>query len=158
MTEMKKITIPREKWLRGPYSVDQNGTVVSCLLDNNGKRCCVGHIIGQHGVVGDLLLEKQVAHQLSELPQSLRWLAKEVKDPCFGPMISSDDGQKLYTTNDDTALNDEQKEANIRAVCARHGLDVKFTGPRLPVVDGIEVRYEDKVVEDEISEKTSPTV
>lgn len=119
---MIKITIPREKWLRGEVSWrklwDGRLQNISSLLNKDGMQCCVGHMLRQLGVPNDSLFEKSTAAAIYSLPPTARWL--------IGPNGNSSDALDLYRLNDSTETSDEEKEKRIIEIAAQHGLDVEF--------------------------------
>ena len=106
-----KITIEREKWLRG--------TGEGMLLDPKQKKmCCVGFFAL---ALGYSKKEIEGHGQLSELSQEklegMRW-CKSARD--------KSDLVKLYGANDTLQTSDAQKEKSIKRLFKRHKVEVDF--------------------------------
>jgi hypothetical protein len=108
VAERLKFIVWRGKWLRGTK-------YEGCLLDSDGRRCCLGHLGRDVGIAdGQIFGEALPANvtsplwpsQLSKGPGSLEWDAANI--------------------NDDTEISDERREYLLTERFAREGIDVEF--------------------------------
>jgi hypothetical protein len=110
---MAKYIVDRRTWYRG-MTDDGN----SLLLRSDGKRCCIGFVGQQCGIVDEELLNKGTVYKA---PSALwpDWM-KESKIN-FGTDIAL-----AYETNDTVRLTDESREAILKKIFARNGDEIEF--------------------------------
>lgn len=116
MPKRQKLIIDREEWLRG----DEDH---SMLLDNEGKRCCVGIYLKSCGVDDEVMLYTPDVESLVELhheilPEPARWMFGEDGDV---PKLID-----LYKDNDSGELGDCEREQVITEKFAAYGVEVSF--------------------------------
>lgn len=111
-----RFTVPLKEWLRG------KGGPGSALLKGDGKRCCIGHVGQQCGVPDKRLLGKSKVHDIGDsrflFPAWMREVRAEGYAIC--------DIETAYTVNDDRDISDEQREAKLKEIFARHGDEIEF--------------------------------
>jgi len=117
----REFVVQRSKWLRG-------GKPHTFLLDGNGHMCCLGFVAAQCGVADNALrgvgaprdIEvEDVYRQLQGV--LIRQLATRVTD-----WTDSALADEAMTINDDSALTDAEREAQLTALFADHGYALRF--------------------------------
>jgi len=105
-----KFIVERKTWFRG------KGAEESRLLRNDGTRCCIGFVGKQCGVTDEEMLNRSVIKRVSEpgLKGFPEWMYE---------MRKIDDA---YTWNDTTDYTDQEREARLIAVFAKHGDEIEF--------------------------------
>lgn len=135
-TKNQVLVIDRTRWLRGVYGnptghVQSDGDTSKLYRKHDRRMCCLGFYLRSCGCkVGDII-GRSKPNDLDALPNQAHWLVQKWGEQDY-----------LINKNDNTYMSDEVREKEITAVFARNGVTVKFTGPRLPKVNGKEVRYE----------------
>lgn len=137
-----KTIVDRRKWLRGPYALSKCGQATSYLLDVHGMKCCLGFRLDQDGVPSEALVGGRTpGHVYNNSSFSKEtWLVDIADDGVFD---SSGEAHKAMEANDNQSLTDEEREEIIKNIFEKNGEEIEFVGPRLPIVNGIEVRYEE---------------
>lgn len=136
MNEKIKTVVDRRTWLRGPYALGG----VSVLLNEDGMRCCLGFRLALAGLSNDALAGQHEPGDFADFTGMPPWLTQREED--YGAS-TSDVAYQAMSYNDDTDIDDAERERLITDIFARNGEEIEFVGPRLPKVDGREVRYED---------------
>lgn len=115
-----KLVIDRSKWLRG------EGSKSSFLLRfGDQKMCCLGFYLKACGLEDADILQTAAPHNLGVLNKSPDWLLKPAKSSMSYPQPSTDCG-KLMEINDQSDIADDAKEKEIKAVFAKHDVEVEF--------------------------------
>lgn len=119
---MHEFEIDRKKWLRNSKR--------SCLLNDEGKQCCVGHYLTSLGVPNTDLKYRALADGIADLPDTARWLTE---DNVFGTKFSSKAANTLYGLNDQVSddffkFDNEVQEALVQQIFAENGVIVTFKG------------------------------
>lgn len=107
----KSFTVDRATWLRGS---------VGSLLEDDGRRCCVGFLAKEMGYSDDEMRSMPV---LGDVTRTELGLPPELRTCNW----SSGDGD-IYGANDDDALSDTDREAKLTELFAGIGVEVKFVG------------------------------
>lgn len=141
-----KTIVDRRKWLRGIYA---DGGQKSFLLNNQGMMCCLGFRAKVRGLKDEDIRELGEPSSLYNVgniePDQIEkdsWLVFKDED-IEGLFCSSTEAAYAMRINDDESLTDEEREKEIIEIFNHNGEEIEFVGPRLPIVDGKEVRYED---------------
>jgi hypothetical protein len=120
--ERQTLVIDREVWLRGdPF--------LSKLLDDRGKRCCVGIYLQSCGMADEVLRDMRSVDGLvatygdEVLPERARWMYDGRDVPKWN---------RIYNRNDATGVDEDKREADIAAKFAAYGVDVTFINSRSP--------------------------
>jgi hypothetical protein len=119
LEEVMKFTVVESKWLRGG-----KGGPLSMLLNNRGDQCCMGFFAEACGVPRSALLEscyfssKAVVPHYDLIPEPLR--------PQGDIRVHGDVALKIYLTNDDIRISDEERKQNLTALFAEAGIEVDF--------------------------------
>lgn len=119
MTDRVHFVVYRDKWIRG-------GNFESCLLDTDtGCRCCLGHLARDVGI-GD----NEIKHAVMpyEAPSDL-WPASLV--PHYQDCLAWD----AANTNDNTEIDDAERERRLTERFARDGIEVEFRDGPGPAED-----------------------
>lgn len=115
-----KFTIERDKWLRGNESN-------SCLLNDRGKRCCLGFFGQACGLTDNQLLSKSAPGNVGMIGSD-EWnrtmFLKTGED--FVPYLHSMEANMLMRINDGTKYTDEERERLIIEEFAKLGIEVEF--------------------------------
>ena len=116
------LTIQRSKWLRGN---DGDG---SCLLDNDGKMCCLGFYAKALGAEDSQIFAVTIPQDCDSPERE-----KIFSERSGGRWILSEDGAgdshdavELIVQNDSNYLTEEEREWSIQELFARHGVEVVF--------------------------------
>jgi hypothetical protein len=141
-----KTIVDRKKWLRGPYLLHIN----SCLLNTDvNMMCCLGFRAKTLGLTDEEIEGVAEPCYLDKVDSRLEvdsWLLKTLagQDTRYSQnYISSADACKAMETNDSLELTDEEREKIITEIFNRNDEEIEFVGPRLPIVNGKEVKYEE---------------
>jgi hypothetical protein len=132
VTERIKFTVWRDKWLRG----DPKN---SCLLNDQGCRCCLG-FLGQEVDIADrhqlsVGLPHEVSYQSADAAK--KWPvglleATDADDDSSEHFRESTVCNSIVHINDNKRLTDEERETKLTEQFASVGIDVEFrdgTGP-----------------------------
>lgn len=118
---MKTIVIDRAQWLL-PTDAVQN-IQNSCLLDSDGKMCCLGFVALQLAGAE----KKHILHYGS--PASTPWLAwPQVLKPYLTDAPNSPLATALMAINDNVAVSREEREFAIGNKFREAGIEVEFEG------------------------------
>lgn len=115
--DVKTFTVKRSEWLRG-FNIN------SCLLNEDGKMCCLGFYARACG------LRKQDILDMSDPEQCTS--VKNKKWNTF--LIDDDDGSddnsqycwELMEANDDKNLSDKKREKKLTSTFKKAGVKVEF--------------------------------
>jgi len=112
-----KLIIDRKRWLRG-------GGNDSCLLDGEGRMCCLGFYGIALGFSGEEILEKPEPNNLNESDGFIdrrwpEWLVDRRR-------YNTKDCVLLMRTNDNKDLSDGEREDQIREIFMRNGIEVSY--------------------------------
>lgn len=119
MSEIKVFTVYRDSWLRG--------TTAGVLLDEDGRRCCVGFYARQAYHSPDSRL-RHVADMESLSDQYADGNRKV-------SMLNDDENfcqEEIYSTNDTRRINDDAREAQLTEAFANLGITVHFVDGKEP--------------------------
>lgn len=136
-TKNQVLVIDRTRWLRGVYGnpdghAQSDGDTSKLYRKHDRRMCCLGFYLRSCGCkVGDIV-NLGTPSDLGAVPNQAAWLINKPQEQDW-----------LIAKNDTTAhMDDATREKAIVDGFARNGVTVKFTGPRLPKINGKEVRYE----------------
>lgn len=119
----RKLVIDRARWFRGK-GADDSRLLRSC----DGRMCCLGIYLEACGVPSDALENTPYpsTYRLRPfIPAEAQWLlARDSRNP------TSSDAIDLATTNDRTSIKARTREERIRAMFAKHDVEVVFVGGR----------------------------
>ncbi len=115
---MKKFTIKRKEWLRGKKE-NGNHLLGSCLLDANGRKCCLGFYALKKGFNKKTIIDIQM---LSELPNA----KKNFPEFCGKKASDSRLASELVCINDNCKTSDAFKEKKIKEKFGKIGVEVNF--------------------------------
>lgn len=106
---IKSLVISRKKWLRG--------TGVGRLLDAQGKMCCLGFACLAAGVPKTYIQESGMP---SDVAGNIPLLSRHRRDSALS--------RSAAPINDDTLLNDAEREAQLTKLFAqkRYGVRLRF--------------------------------
>lgn len=115
---IKSFTIDRKIWLRGV------GSEKSMLMDEDGKKCCLG-IYGTACGISDvnLLGKRDPAHEGGRIKGFGSWLFKKASNSDYWV---SEACRQLMCDNDNVSLIQSRREALIKAGFAKAGIKVRF--------------------------------
>lgn len=118
-----KYTIDRTKWLRG------EGSMVSDLLREDGKMCCLGQIAKQCGLKPKELRNTASPMSLDQKPaekfrKALPWLLKV--DKVDAEFENTHICGVAMEVNDREKLSDAKREARLTAIFAKRGIELEF--------------------------------
>lgn len=119
MSERIKFTVYRDTWLRG------RSTASSSLLDESGMRCCLGHLardLGAEDSAIDGACTPRGALGSVNWPPFLLTTPQRASEA----IRNSADAFALMGINDDVALSDTEREAQLTSRFAENGVDVEF--------------------------------
>lgn len=111
MKKVTEFTVERDHWLRGT----DNGW----LLNYKGDRCCVGFYAQACGLDDEAIMGCG----------PLREAAHDSTDPVQKAIFKLDDTktmQTIYFTNDNSFLDDEERERKLTRLFKRLGIKVNF--------------------------------
>ena len=104
---MTKITIDRQRWLRG------EGYELSRLLRSSDKKmCCFGFLCKQAGLEDKQILDKDTLHSVFMGPNSFNNEEQWVRN--------------AYAINDSTTISDEQRELILTGMFKANGFELEF--------------------------------
>jgi hypothetical protein len=126
---MKQLVIDRSRWLRG--NPDD-----SCLLDRNGKMCCLGFYLKSCGAADVELLEAGSPACLTHHPRPAKWLVVNVArdDLHEATQLDSNRCTALMQVNDSVEWTDENREREIAHLFHRQGIEVEFVDGSVPPI------------------------
>lgn len=127
---MKTLVIDRSRWLRG--NPDE-----SCLLDRDGRMCCLGFYLRSCGAdESDIFEIGSPAGIAYEAPQEAGWLLTRLSRDDVHEATRADSSRctALMTVNDDATWTDEQREREIAHLFSRQGIDVVFVDEASPPI------------------------
>ena len=114
--KLTKVVVKRSKWLRG-------NPVRSVLLNESGRMCCLGFACLAAGVPKTAIEEVEMPAGIDrELPPSLDKLIREDYGRGYDTPIST----QLAATNDSFTLQPKEREAQIKALGVKAGIDFSF--------------------------------
>jgi len=109
-----EFVVQRSKWLRGR---DQH----AFLLNGNGYMCCLGFVALQSGLaehdIAGRLLPSELGHDVAQLVVNL------LVDTWSEDTDLSIDASAI---NDDDAIDDAEREAQLTVLFAEHGFALRF--------------------------------
>jgi hypothetical protein len=121
-----EFVVQRSKWLRGK----EDGTV---LLDQHGCMCCLGFVAKQCGVTDYNLLDSGLPSSmgLSEGDEDAQRIGGVLLTPqryssSPGSWRDADLVEVAVEINDSTTLTDDEREARLTALFAKHGYTLRF--------------------------------
>jgi hypothetical protein len=115
--DVDSFVVERSKWLRG----SPNG----CLLNNEGKMCCLGFYARACGFEPEDIRNVNSPFTLVYQDQ-FNWDTKLlVSDPHFG-RTSSESCKDAITTNDSEEIADPEREADLTDTFNQMGVTVTF--------------------------------
>ena len=115
---MKQFTIIREMWLRGDDG-DQ-----TFLLDDMGRRCCLGFYLQACGLTDEELQDVAVPAEVKPgLPEEARWL-RSVEHEGPGKQVTRD--SLLMEANDGSSVPEDVREESIVELFKEQGIEVLF--------------------------------
>lgn len=106
-----RFTVFRDKWITGDH-------YSSCLLRDDGKRCCLGHLARALGASDEDI-------RPFAAPGST-WRAVNWPPCLLGKNRSSALAFDLMGINDNEALSLSERERKLTALFAANGIDVEF--------------------------------
>lgn len=125
---MKRLTIDRSRWLRGPLLGSKND--YSCLLRRGDMRmCCLGFLAVDCGIPKEDLLEVASPAATSKAHRRL-WPEGTLVPNSFGELENSLLMEKLMAANDDAGTDEAFREKRIQELFSLIGYEVVFVdGP-----------------------------
>ncbi len=122
---MIKLKIDRSKWARGGIKGDAK------LLNSQGNMCCLGFACLAAGVPEDDIKWQDVPGDLAseyksddDIPDGLHsFLFQDDETGSWKNNCLVDDAVGV---NDDTKINDEEREEKLKPILAKLGFDVEF--------------------------------
>ena len=134
--DVKSFVVDRETWYRG------KGAGKSCLLNTNGKLCCLGFYARSCGVEDRLMRNIGDPNNLVEMldgektifdikvnhvnrKANVLWETKLVHNK-----KNSDICNKLMTVNDSETFDTFEREKKLTALFKKIGIKVKFVGEK----------------------------
>lgn len=112
---MKKLVIDRSKWLRGESP--------SYLLTNDGSMCCLGFWCKSQGIEDDAIIHRGLPTAIS--PRDLIKAGVTDMEPFLGvnrPWM----WDMFASINDDTSINDSERETKLEKLFNNIGYTVEF--------------------------------
>lgn len=134
-----KTIVDRKRWFRGPYTLYENSFL---LNPSTGMMCCLGFRAKATGLKDEDIAGVAMPANLNCIRSRLQidsWLLVQE----FGRFSSSTDAFQAMEVNDRLHSTDEEREKIITEIFNANGEEIEFVGPRLPIVNGKEVRYEE---------------
>jgi hypothetical protein len=124
---IKRFVVSRAKWLRGDPDASK-------MLDHFGASCCLGHVCEQLGVPRrDLYcygFPSELARGWHALTSGFLTERRErfEEDGCQQTdYVDSDLASQAIEINDNSEIDDAQREAELSALFALHGYTLEFT-------------------------------
>jgi len=118
MSDLVKVTVRRNKWLRG-----ENYDVTRLLRPSDGKMCCLGFACLALGETEDSILDVSHPVTVSERHQrSVGNLTSFINNDWEHPK-PVDEAMRI---NDLKDLDDKERETEITKLLAQVGLDMEF--------------------------------
>ena len=125
---MTRYTIDRRTWIRGIKSSES-----LLLRSKDGMQCCLGFICEQMGVKREAMLDVSSPHglfgiiptmefSLATIPQEMRVLVT-VDDVVITNTLLT---MKAMQINDSTSMDDSEREADLKALFAKHDIELVF--------------------------------
>lgn len=114
--------INRKKWRAGDYGKHAIGKGETELLNVDGYMCCLGQMEKQLGAKKDLLLNLFEPYEITSNEESMCNILSEV--PGQNSKLSS----KAMTINDNERITNEEREARLIKLFAKHGVKLEFVG------------------------------
>jgi len=105
-----RLTIVRKRWHRGKVASKASG-----LQMQNGKMCCLGFLckaLGKEGLKG-----KMMPYDIDDTKGLPKWLLKSGMDH---------DVEEAARINDDGGIAEEDREAHVKRIFAKHKIQVRF--------------------------------
>ena len=117
--DVKSFTISRSKWLRG--------TNDTCLLNAEGKMCCLGFYALACFLQEKDIFERFTPEEIYDVKQMWdSFLVCEHPANDGGGLVNSKTCTHLMDTNDGLTSTDDEKEKEIVALFKSQGVDVTF--------------------------------
>ena len=118
-----KLTIDRQKWLRGEGSED------SFLLRHDGKMCCLGFYslacgLKPENIEGMSTVDEAIDKNGLCQPNEVAWLID--RNNSKRVFNSSAIANTLMCVNDDVEVRDARREDSIAEIFAEYGVEVEF--------------------------------
>lgn len=118
-----KFTINRSNWRCGSIGPHLHGKGETCMLNQFGQMCCLGHIGRQLGYTPVKMLKKSDPADVPD-ETSDDILRKKLE----GVWKNTELAEEAISINDDESLTDEVREEALIALFAAHGHEIEFTG------------------------------
>lgn len=123
-------TIDREKWLRGGLSPIASATPIPLLLDDQGRRCCLGFYAQACGLSDEQLANVSDPSEVGgvgqgAIPSEMNWLVRH--DRFRDEVRPSDACNELTWTNDSPYTGPDQREREVARLFEERGITVEFT-------------------------------
>lgn len=128
------VTIDRSKWRCGGNKLpSMRGKGQTCLLNNEGFKCCLGSYGEALGIDPQLIKHRHTPGNLIEILVKAAakipdGLLKLILEPHTGEWSNSDYACQAMSINDRDTLTDSEREQKLIALAARHGDEWKFVG------------------------------
>lgn len=119
--QIKKFTVDRRTWLRG-----EGGVSSKLMRSSDGKMCCLGFLGEACGLTKTALRDNGDFTDLSrpliaEIPQELVKRGDHV-----GLYSNTEIATQLMNLNDETGIDDIERERSLTCIFAQIGLTVEF--------------------------------
>lgn len=119
---MNNFTIKRSEWLRG------NPNTAS-LLDRYNNKCCLGFFSLACGLTKNQI--DRLTHPSQVIEENLELKPEVYPDWVLAKTFhnsirNSSDINSLIKINDDTEINDSEREEKIKEIFAKHNITVEF--------------------------------
>lgn len=114
--DMKTFTINRSSWLRAS-TVETLGS--PSLLDENGNKCCLGFVCSQILKSDTWILDKAD-------PSDMSINIKDFNVYVGGKFKNSNLSLEAMLINDNPDINDNEREAKLKALFNRYNYDLEF--------------------------------
>lgn len=123
---MPEVKIDRAKWRSGSEGQYSNGKGESCLLNEDGYRCCLGFAAQQLGGLSDkdLLNKLMPVYLMREIPR----LTVRDDGSGFLPYSNTEFSKEAANINDSSWIIREQRERSLTQLFAEAGIELTFYG------------------------------
>lgn len=120
--DVKSFVVDCKTWYRG------RGSNSSCMLNTNGKSCCLGFYARQCGVENKLMRKKATPLDVVRNTRDIQvqWDTKLIKHN-----KNSITCERLMETNDSRDLTEPEREKKLTALFKKNGIKVKFVGEKI---------------------------
>lgn len=125
---MTEYVIDRSKWRCGGKTNDDHGD--TCLLNDQGRMCCLGQVLKQDGVADGLLLHRGMpANAFGLKAKQEHWTLADTQD---GAHKNARIAEVMAETNDRPKISQTERERELKKLAEQVGHTLVFKGRLRP--------------------------